>query len=120
MRARFLWPLIVGRRPRVIFRDGPLLLCQHVYSETLPGMQVRVSARLLVYAHQHQRRIQRHRSEGIGRHAMDFTLLIDRDYRDPGRKTTQRFAEFGLRDAHGKRGAALRVYPICLASDAAT
>jgi len=119
MRSRFLRMLIVGRGTGVVFRDGPLLLRQDVHPETLPGVQMRVSPRPPIHAYQHEGRVQRHRSEGVGRHAMDFVILVDGDHRDSSRKTTQRSAEFGLRNAHGKRGAALRVYPICLTPEAA-
>lgn len=101
MRTRLFRLLIVGRGASVVFRNGPLVLRQDVHSETLPGMQMRMSSRPPVHAHQHQGRVQRHRSEGVGGHAMNFTFLIDSDHGDTSRKTTQRSAKFCLRDAHG-------------------
>jgi len=39
----------------------------------------------MVYAYQHQHRIERNRRESIRRHAMDLVvaILVDRDDRDP-------------------------------------
>jgi len=77
------------RRSRVILGDGLLIAAQHVHSKALSRMQMSVGSRAMVYAYQHQHRIERNRRESIRRHAMDLVvaILVDRDDRDPGCET---------------------------------
>ena len=37
----------------IVFRNGPLILRQNIYSETLPGMQVSVGTRFVIDADKH-------------------------------------------------------------------
>ena len=65
-------------------------------------MQMSVGSRAMVYAYQHQHRIERNRGESIRRHAMDFAILVNSDDRDPGRETSHRLAEIVCVKAHAK------------------
>ena len=55
---------------------------------------LRVSPRPMVYTNQHQRRIERHRSESVGRHALHLALVVHRYDGHSGRKASQSLAEF--------------------------
>ena len=78
--------MVLGRA-RVVFGNDALVLRQHIHSKALPGMQVSVGAGTMVHANQHQRRIERNRTEGVGGHAVYCTFVVHRDYRHPSRKT---------------------------------
>ena len=85
---------------RVVFRDGLLILRQHIHPKPLLGMQVGMSPRAMVHANQHQRRIERDRGKGIGGHALHLALVIHRDDGYSGRKTPQSIPKFCRRNAH--------------------
>src|SRR5207302_926349 len=86
--------------PRVIFGNHPLVLRQDVDSEALLGMQMSMGPRTMVDADQQQRRIERHGSEGIGGHAMDFALQVESDDGHSRGKASHRLSEFGWTQAH--------------------
>ena len=87
-------------RTRIVFRNGALILCQHVHPETLLGVQVGVGTGALIDTHKHQHRIKRNRGEGVRRHAVDFVVGIQRNNGDAGRKASQSLAEVGLAHTH--------------------
>lgn len=88
--------LVASLRTSIVFRDGPLIFTENVNSETLLGMQVGVGPGAVVHANQHEHGIQRNRSEGVGRHAVNFAIEVYGDDRDPGGEGTHAFAEFCL------------------------
>ena len=100
-RSSFFFSVFVGMdRPRVIFRNPALVLSQNIHSETLLGMQMGVGSSAPFHAHQHQRRIKRHRSKGVRGHAMHLALKIERENGHSRGKTSHCLAEFGCTDAH--------------------
>ena len=92
--------VVRARRTRIVFRNGALILGEHVHPETLLGVQVSVGAGALIDTHKHQHRIERYRGEGVRRHAVHFVVGIQRNYGNAGRKASQSLAEVGLAHTH--------------------
>ena len=80
---------MILRRAGIVFRNGLLVFRQHIYSKPLLGVQVGVSAGPMVDANQHQRRIERNRSKGIGGHPLHLALVVHGNDSHSGRKTSQ-------------------------------
>ena len=72
----------------IVFGDDLLVVGQHVYPKTLPGMQVSVGAGAMVNANQHQRRIERHRAESVGGHTVNFTFVVHCNHGHSSGKTS--------------------------------
>ena len=94
--------------PRVIFRDGLLLFAEHIHSKTLPGMKMGVRTRPVIHTNQNQQRLERYRGKRVRGHAVDFTVLIHGDHRDPGRERSHGLAEFAGGEAHAAETCGLR------------
>jgi hypothetical protein len=77
-----------------------LIAAQHIHSKPFPGMQMSVRPRPVIHANQNQHRIKRHCGESIRRHAVDLTVLVDGDDRNPGCETSHRLAEIARAKAH--------------------
>ncbi len=100
-RPRFrLGILMAALRTGIILRNHPLIFAEHINSETFLGVQVRMRARAVVDADQHQQGLERNRGERVGGHAMYFAFEIDRDNRHPGRKASHRFPELRRIQGH--------------------
>jgi hypothetical protein len=80
-------------RPRIVLRNRPLIITQHVHPESFLGMQMRVRPRAVIHANQHQHGIERHRRKRIRGHSVHFTIEINRDNRDPSRETSHGFSK---------------------------
>ena len=103
-RSGFSLGAVVSQRRRpgrvgIILRNRRVALREHIDPEALASVQVRMRASIMVDADQHERRIERHRSERIGGHAFDFagfsrTLVANRDDGDAGRKRAQSTSKF--------------------------
>ena len=98
--ARSFRVLMGLRRACVVFRDGLLIVAQHVHSESLAGVQMSVCPRPVINTNQNQHRVERDRGESVRRHAVDFAVLIDCDDRDPGCETPHGLAEIASGKAH--------------------
>jgi len=79
--------IVRARGPSVILGNRPLILRQDICAETFLRMKVRVGARALVHAHQHEHGIKLHRGKGIGGHAVHFVFRVERDHRNAGGET---------------------------------
>ena len=96
-------------RTGIILRNGSLILAQHIDPKALLGMQMRVRARAVVDANQHQHGIERHRGKRVGRHAVDFAIEVDRNDGDPGGKSTPSPCEIPRDSSSSRRNVACNV-----------
>src|SRR5208283_2136767 len=92
--------LVAAIRTRVVFRNCPLVLAQHIDAEALLGVQMGMGARVLIDAYQHQQWVERYRGKCIGGHAVDFAFQVDRDDGYPGGEAAHGFAEFRRIQSH--------------------
>src|ERR1700691_1393124 len=106
--------IVVALRPGVVIRDRPLVFAEHVDPEPLSGMQMRMRARVVIHANQHQRWIERYRGKGVGGHTVDAALEVDRDDRHPGGELSHCSSKLRRIQAHNRRDADCNVI---LASD---
>src|SRR5260370_23067300 len=97
------------RGARVIFRDGLLIVAQHIHSKPLPGMQMSMRPRPVIHANQNQHRVEGDRGESIRRHTVDLAVLVDVDDRDPGCETSHGLAEIARGDAHAESYGLCRI-----------
>src|SRR4029077_9578174 len=104
--------MLMGLRgAHVIFRDGLLIVAQHIYSKPLPGVQMSVRPRPVIHANQNQHRVERDRGKSIRRHTVDLAVLVDGDDRDPGCETSHGLAEIARGNAHVETCATLPRQP---------
>ncbi len=92
--------LVRALRTRIVFRNRPLILAQHVHPEALLGVQMSMSPRAVIHAYQHQHGIERDRGERVGGHPVNFTVEIHSDDRDPGGEASHRLAKVCSVQAH--------------------
>src|ERR1700681_2576673 len=90
------------RRARVIFRDGLLIVAQHVYSKPLTCVQMSMRPRPVIHTNQNQHRVERDRGKSIRRHAVNLAVLVDGDDLDPGCETSHSLAEIARGNAHSE------------------
>src|SRR2546430_1717379 len=88
MSPGFLGTLMRLSCARIVFRNYLLVAAQHVHSEALSRVQVSMSSRSMIHAHQNQLRFQRYRGKRISSHPVDLAILIHGDDRHPGRETS--------------------------------
>src|SRR6516225_7620531 len=53
----------------IVFGNRALIVTEHIDSETLFGVQVRMCPGAVIYAHKHQHRIERYRCKGVSGHS---------------------------------------------------
>ncbi len=104
-----LGSLVSSLRTRVVLGNCPLIFAEHVDAEAFLGVQVFVGARAVVNADQHQHRVERHRGESVGGHAMNFAAEVHRNDGHPGGEASHRLAEFGRIQCHCRRDVACNV-----------
>ena len=84
----------------IMLGNGSLALRQNIDSEAFAGSEVGVGLRFVVDAYQHQLRLERNRSEGIGRHAVHPAVVVDRNDGDTGGECRHRAPKLFLGCAH--------------------
>jgi hypothetical protein len=89
-------PLLFGRRMRFgeMLRESLLITAQNVDAEPPLHFQKGKQLRLLIHAHENQKRIERNGSKGIGGHAMHFArFALHGDNRYPSSEITHYMTE---------------------------
>lgn len=87
-------------RARIVFRNRALLVREHVDPKPLSRLQMRMRSRLMVHAHQNQKRIERHRRKRVRRHALDRAFMVHGDDGHPGGEASHGAAELFLLCVH--------------------
>jgi len=100
-RSGFGFGVLVGTvGAGVVLGDGALIFAEDVDAEAFFGMQMGVSAGVVIDADQDQQRVERDRGEGVGRHAVDLALEVYGDDRHPGGEGAHGAAEVGSGQDH--------------------
>ena len=75
-----------------------LIGSQHIYSETLLRVEMRMRAGFIIDADQDEQRIERDGAEGVGGHAVNLAVKVDGDDGDSGGEAAQGAAKLGGRE----------------------
>jgi hypothetical protein len=76
---------------------------QHIHSESFARVQMRMSASTMIDTDENEHGIERNGRKCVRRHAVNFSLLVDRDDCDASRETAHRLSKVCLVETHSRR-----------------